>query len=52
MSIYASLPWLLCLHRDHLIFQMSSVVSEQWIQIRHLEQALEMTKVCSTGVAQ
>uniref|UniRef100_A0A9I9CBT0 Uncharacterized protein n=1 Tax=Cucumis melo TaxID=3656 RepID=A0A9I9CBT0_CUCME len=24
----------------------SSIISEQWIQIRHLEQALEMSKVC------
>lgn len=50
MSSYASIPSLMCLLQDHFIFQMSGIVSEQWIQIRHLEQALEMTKVCLAGV--
>lgn len=50
MSLYANIPLLVCLLCDHFIFQMSSIVSEQWIHIRHLEQALEITKVCVTGV--
>lgn len=50
MSLYANIPLLVCLLRHHFIFQMSSIVSEQWIHIRHLEQALELTKVCSAGM--
>ncbi|XP_022140068.1 uncharacterized protein LOC111010811 isoform X2 [Momordica charantia] len=30
--------------------KMSGIVSEQWIQIRHLEQALEMTKIRAVKV--
>lgn len=50
MFLYASIPSLVCLLCGHFIFQKSSIVSEQWIQIRHLEQALEMSKVCFAGV--